>query len=76
MENTVWRLEAFAVRVYNRREPLILFNDASPKHQFFARLRAVAQERSFTRATARVGVSPSALGHTIRALEGGSDFGC
>src|ERR1700686_5316951 len=31
--------------------------------------RAVAQERSFTRAAAQIGVSPSALSHTIRALE-------
>ncbi len=30
---------------------------------------AVARERSFTRAAAQVGVSPSALSHTIRALE-------
>jgi DNA-binding transcriptional LysR family regulator len=31
--------------------------------------RAVARERSFTRAAARIGVSPSALSHTIRRLE-------
>jgi DNA-binding transcriptional LysR family regulator len=31
--------------------------------------RAVARERSFTRAAARIGVSPSALSHTIRGLE-------
>ncbi|HZU65423.1 MAG TPA: LysR family transcriptional regulator [Novosphingobium sp.] len=31
--------------------------------------RAVAQERSFTRAAARMGVSPSALSHALRALE-------
>jgi DNA-binding transcriptional LysR family regulator len=31
--------------------------------------RAVAEERSSTRAAAQVGVSPSALSHTIRALE-------
>ncbi|EYF00313.1 LysR family transcriptional regulator [Chondromyces apiculatus] len=30
---------------------------------------AVAQERSFRRASARLGLSPSALSHTIRALE-------
>lgn len=32
-------------------------------------LLAVARERSFTRAGARLGVTPSALSHTIRALE-------
>lgn len=31
--------------------------------------RAVARERSFTRAAAQIGVSPSALSHTIRTLE-------
>ena len=31
--------------------------------------RAVARERSFTRAAAQMGVSPSALSHTIRTLE-------
>jgi DNA-binding transcriptional LysR family regulator len=30
---------------------------------------AVARERSFTRATAKLGVSQSALSHTIRGLE-------
>src|SRR4051794_37809117 len=30
---------------------------------------AVAQERSFTRAAAQLGVSPSALSQTLRALE-------
>ena len=30
---------------------------------------AVAQERSFTRAAAKLGVSPSALSHTMRSLE-------
>src|SRR3954465_15855927 len=30
---------------------------------------AVAQERSFTRAAARLGVSQSALSHTVRSLE-------
>ncbi len=30
---------------------------------------AVSNERSFTRAAAKIGVSPSALSHTIRALE-------
>src|SRR3954452_24777743 len=30
---------------------------------------AVARERSFTRAAAQIGVSPSALSHTIRGLE-------
>jgi len=32
-------------------------------------LRAVARERSFTRAAAQIGVSPSALSHRVRALE-------
>jgi DNA-binding transcriptional LysR family regulator len=32
--------------------------------------RAVAQERSFTRAAAQLGLSASALSHTIRGLEG------
>jgi DNA-binding transcriptional LysR family regulator len=32
--------------------------------------QAVAQERSFTKAAAKLGVSQSALSHTIRALEG------
>lgn len=31
--------------------------------------RAVARERSFTRAAAQIGVSPSALSHTVRSLE-------
>jgi len=31
--------------------------------------RAVARERSFTRAAAQLGVSPSAVSHTMRALE-------
>ena len=31
--------------------------------------RSVARERSFTRAAAQMGVSPSAISHTIRALE-------
>lgn len=31
---------------------------------------AVAQERSFTRAAAKLGVSQSALSHTLRGLEG------
>jgi DNA-binding transcriptional LysR family regulator len=32
-------------------------------------LRTIARERSFTRAAAQLGVSPSALSHAIRALE-------
>jgi DNA-binding transcriptional LysR family regulator len=31
--------------------------------------RAIARERSFTRAAAQTGVSPSALSHRMRALE-------
>src|SRR3954453_23003603 len=31
--------------------------------------RAVARERSFTRAAAQIGISPSALSHTMRGLE-------
>lgn len=34
-----------------------------------AAFAAVARERSFTRAAAKLGVSPSALSHTMRALE-------
>ena len=34
-----------------------------------AAFAVVAQERSFTRAAARLGVSPSALSHTVRRLE-------
>src|SRR6476660_6604305 len=42
-----------------------------PRHNIndLLAFRAVARERSFTRAAAQVGVSPSALSHTIRALE-------
>ncbi len=36
---------------------------------------AVARERSFTRAAAQLGVSQSALSHTIRGLEAGSGSG-
>ncbi|MDE2412740.1 MAG: LysR family transcriptional regulator, partial [Sphingomonadales bacterium] len=32
-------------------------------------LRTVARERSFTRAAAQLGVSPSAISHTVRGLE-------
>jgi DNA-binding transcriptional LysR family regulator len=41
-------------------------------HDSFSDLRAfliVARERSFTKAAAQLGVSPSALSHTLRALE-------
>jgi DNA-binding transcriptional LysR family regulator len=41
-------------------------------HQWLARtstLCSPSQERSFTRAAAQIGVSPSALLHTIRVLE-------
>jgi DNA-binding transcriptional LysR family regulator len=37
---------------------------------------AVARERSFTQAAARLGVSQSALSHTIRGLEERSDSAC
>lgn len=42
-----------------------------PRHNISSLLafRAVARERSFTRAAAQIGVSPSALSHTIRKLE-------
>lgn len=42
-----------------------------PRHTIndFIAFRAVARERSFTRAAAQIGVSPSALSHTIRGLE-------
>ncbi|MGZ0703532.1 LysR family transcriptional regulator [Pseudomonas piscis] len=42
---------------------------ASPKVNDLQAFLAVAQEQSFTRAAARLGVTPSALSHTIRALE-------
>src|ERR1700732_3003005 len=35
-----------------------------------AAFTVVAEDRSFTRAAARLGVSPSALSHTMRRLEG------
>ncbi|MDB5381837.1 MAG: regulatory protein [Rhodospirillales bacterium] len=38
--------------------------------------RAVATERSFTRAAAQLGVSPSALSQTPRALEARLGCGC
>ena len=37
---------------------------------------AVARERSFTKAAAKLGVSQSALSHTISGLEEDSAFGC
>jgi DNA-binding transcriptional LysR family regulator len=37
-------------------------------HELLA-FRAVARERSFTRAAAQMGVSPSAISHTLRGLE-------
>ncbi|POA58280.1 MULTISPECIES: LysR family transcriptional regulator [unclassified Pseudomonas] len=42
---------------------------ASPKVNDLQAFLAVAQEQSFTRAAARLGVTPSALSHTIRTLE-------
>ena len=35
---------------------------------------AVAEERSFTRAAKRVGVSRSALSHAVRGQKGGKDI--
>ena len=42
-----------------------------PRHNIndLIAFRAIARERSFTRAAAQIGVSPSALSHTIRGLE-------
>lgn len=42
-----------------------------PRHNIndLLALRAVARERSFTRAAAQMGISPSALSHTIRGFE-------
>lgn len=42
-----------------------------PRHNIndLLAFRAVARERSFTRAAAQIGVSPSALSHRMRALE-------
>ena len=37
---------------------------------------AVARERSFTKAAAKLGVSQSALSHTIRALEARLEVRC
>ena len=37
---------------------------------------AVAEERSFTQAAAKLGVSQSALSHTIRGLEPALGSGC
>lgn len=42
---------------------------ARTSHNDLLAFLAVARERSFTRAAAKLGVSPSALSHTIRALE-------
>ena len=59
-----------AIRCYNSHEPM------SGTHECRARnlndllaFLAVARERSFTRAAAKLGVSQSALSHTIRGLE-------
>jgi DNA-binding transcriptional LysR family regulator len=41
-----------------------------------AAFAAVAKERSFTRAGAKLGVSPSALSQTIKGLEGGWACAC
>ena len=37
---------------------------------------AVAKERSFTKAAAKLGVSTSALSHSLRSLETRLGFGC
>jgi len=42
---------------------------ARPNFQNLLAFRAVARERSFTRAAAQIGVSTSALSHTMRKLE-------
>lgn len=42
---------------------------ARPNINDLSAFLAVARERSFTRAAAQIGVSPSALSHTIRGLE-------
>ena len=42
---------------------------ARANHNDLLAFLAVARERSFTRAAAKLGVSPSALSHTIRGLE-------
>jgi len=42
---------------------------STPNYNELLAFLAVARERSFTRAAAQLGVSPSALSHTIRALE-------
>ena len=49
-----------------------------PRENFhdLAAFLAVAQERSFTRAAAKLGVSQSALSHTISNLEERLGFGC
>lgn len=39
-------------------------------------LRAVAQDRSFTKAAAKLGFSQSTLSHTIRELEARLGSGC
>src|ERR1700754_1654872 len=44
-------------------------NMSSEDYRDIVAFLAVAQERSFTRAAARLGVSPSAVSHTVRALE-------
>jgi hypothetical protein len=47
-------------------------NDSAMKRNELAelsRISTVAEERSFTRAAVRLGISPSALGHSMRGLE-------
>src|SRR4051794_33940994 len=56
MRFPAWTFEQISQMLRDKVNDLIAFS-------------AVAQERSFTRAAARLGVSPSALSHTLRGLE-------
>ena len=66
------------IRWYNAHEPMRMIHVCRAKtvNDLLAFI-AVARERSFTRAAAQLGVSQSALSHTIRVLwKSGSDFAC